>query len=95
MNETEYCHCSVNGEDLDDYLERTGIQPKYPQMTEAEHQADMARSTREMERACLYLDRRDRKTPKPRSDGKTEIKQKYERCMNRSQRRARKIDRRK
>lgn len=92
----EYCHATVNGEDLDDYLDRTGIQKKYPQPTEAERLAEQVRSERELARACMYFEARQRRvTPKPRSDGKVEIKQKFERCMTKAQRRQKKIDRRK
>jgi hypothetical protein len=117
MNETEFCHCTVNKEDLDDYLHRERIAirvctyctpryefnsaniytpcPKHEAQSERDHAADMIRSQQELDNAAAYLEGKHRPRKKPRSDGKTEIKQKYERCMNRSERRQKKIDRRK
>ena len=110
MNETEFCKMTINGEDLDDYLHRERIairvctlcNPNYEKGLPYVYQyCEKHQAEDDIRQKALRAlnDRKMANMMKPkkraRSDGKTEIRLKYERCMNRSERRQKKIDRRK
>ena len=104
MNETEYCHCTVNKEDLDDYLERERIairvctlcNPNYEKGLPYVYQyCEKHQAEDDIRQKALRAlnDRKMANMMKPkkraRSDGKEDIDYKYRKCMTKAERRDR------